>query len=233
MVFAFGCGVGDDAAAGLDEGFAVLEQDGAEGDAGVVVAVEAEVADGARVRAAFAFFEFVEDLHGADLGRSGDGSGGECGAHDIEGAAATGEFSRNMRDDVHDMAVALNGHEVGDFHRAVFRDAADIVAGEVDEHEVLGAFLRIGHEIGGVGIVLLNRCSTAAGACDRADFHEVAGESHMDLGRTAYEGVSAGTAQAEHVGRGIHKTQGAVEIEGVIVELGFETLGEHDLENIP
>ena len=54
----------------------------------------------------------------------------------------------------------------------------------------------------------------------------------MDLGRTAYEGVSTGTTQAEHVGRGIHKTQGAVEIEGVVVEFGFETLGEHDLENI-
>ena len=233
MVFALGGGVGDDAAAGLDEGFAVLEQNGAEGDAGVVVAVEAEVAYGPRVGAAFAFFEFVQDLHGADLGGAGDGSSGECGAHDIEGAAASGEFAGDMGDDVHDMAVTLDCHEVGDFHRAVFRDAADIVAGEVDEHEVLSALLRIGHEIGGVGIILLDRCSTAAGAGDGADFHEVAGEAHMDLGRTAHEGVSTGTAQAEHVGRGIHKTQGAVEIEGVVVEFGFEALGEHDLEDIP
>ena len=96
MVFAFGGRVGDDATAGLDIGFAVLEQNSAEGDAGIVVAVESEVADGAGVGAAFAFFEFVEDLHGADLGGSGDGSGWECGAHDIEGAAASGEFSGDM-----------------------------------------------------------------------------------------------------------------------------------------
>ena len=98
---------------------------------------------------------------------------------------------------------------------------------------MLGALLRIGHEIVGVGIVLLDRRSPAAGASDGADLDEVAGEAHMDLGRTAYEGVSAGTTQAEHVGRGIHKTQSAVEIEGVVVEFCFETLGEHDLENIP
>ena len=141
LVFAFGSRVGDDAAARLDIRFAVLEQHCSQRDAGVVVAVEAEVADGAGVGAAFAFFEFVEDLHGADFRRSGDGSGGECGAHDIEGAAASGEFSRDMRDDVHDMAVALDRHEIGDFHGAVFRDAAIVeVASQLSRILVLLIF---------------------------------------------------------------------------------------------
>src|SRR6478609_3512454 len=82
LVFGFGGAVGDDAGAGLDVGFAVLEDDGAEGNAGVAVAVEAEVADGAGVDAAFAFFEAVDDLHGADFGGAADGAGGEGGAHD-------------------------------------------------------------------------------------------------------------------------------------------------------
>ncbi len=59
--------VGDDAGAGLDVGFAVLEHDGAQGDAGVAVSIEAEVADGAGIDAAFAFLELIDDLHGADF----------------------------------------------------------------------------------------------------------------------------------------------------------------------
>ena len=216
----------------MDIGFAALEQDGAEGDAGVVVAVEPEVADGPGVGAAFAFLEFVEDLHGADLRGAGDGAGGEGGAHHIERTAAAGEFPGDMRDDVHDMAVALDGHEVGDFHGAVFGDAADIVAGEVDEHEVLGAFLGVGHEVFGVRGILFGRGAAPAGACDGADFHEAAGEAHMDFRRTADERVAAGAAQAEHVGRGVDEAQGAVEAEGVAAESGFEPLGEHDLENV-
>ena len=131
------------------------------------------------------------------------------------------------------MAVALDGHEVGDFDRAVFRYAADIVAGKIDEHEVLRALFGIGHEVVGIGVVLFDGRSSAAGAGDGADFHEVAGEAHMDFGRTADERVSAGTAEAEHVGRGIHEPQGAVEIQRVAGEIRLEPLREDDLEDVP
>ena len=232
MVFAFGSRVGDDAAAGLDIRFAVLEQHSAQRDAGVVVAVEAEVTDGAGVGAAFAFFEFVEDLHRADLGGAGDGSSRERGPHDIKGRASAGKLTGDVSDDVHHVAIALDGHEVGDLHAAVFGDATDIVAGEIHEHEVLGALLGIGHEVGGIRIIFLRSGSTAACAGDRTDFNKVAGETDVDFRRTAHERVSTRTAETKHVGRRINEAQGAVEVECVVVKFGFEPLREHDLEDV-
>ena len=232
MILAFGSRVGDDAAAGLDIRFSVLEQHGAQGDAGVVVAVEAEVTDGAGVGAAFAFFEFVEDLHGADLGRAGDGSSGKRGPHDIKGRASAGKLTGDVSDDVHHVAIALDGHEVGDLHATVFGDATDIVAGEINEHEVLGALLGIGHEVVGIRIIFLRSGSTATCAGDRTDLNKVAGEADVDFRRTAHKRVTTRTTKTKHVGRGIHKAQCAVEIEGVVVKFGFEPLREYDLEDV-
>ncbi|MNO02983.1 hypothetical protein D3C81_2235650 [compost metagenome] len=35
---------------------------------------------------------------------------------------------------------------VGDLHATGFRDAADVIAGQVDQHHVFGDFLRIGQQ---------------------------------------------------------------------------------------
>src|SRR6266487_2736588 len=61
-----GLGVGHRAAAGLDVGDAVLDDDRADVDAGVEVAGVAEVADRATVSAALDRLELVDDLHRAD-----------------------------------------------------------------------------------------------------------------------------------------------------------------------
>ncbi len=144
LVLSFGRGIGHDAGAGLNVGVPVLEDNGAQGDAGVGVAIEAEVTDSAGVDAAFVFFKLVEELHGTDFGRAADGARGEGGAHDVEGGFVGTQFAGDVGDDVHDVAVAFDRHEVGDFDGAELRDAADIVAGEVDEHEVFGALFGVG-----------------------------------------------------------------------------------------
>src|SRR5690606_13842073 len=105
------------------------------GDAGVEVAVEAEIPDRAGVGAALALLQFIDDVHGAHLRAAADGTGGEGGAHDIVGVAVRAQAAIDIADDVHDMAVALDDHEVADAHRAELGDAADIVAGEIDEHD--------------------------------------------------------------------------------------------------
>src|SRR3546814_1673591 len=52
----------------------------------------------------------------------------------------------DVRNDVHDMAVELDGIAVGDAHAAADRSAADVVAAEVEQHQMLGAFLGIGEQ---------------------------------------------------------------------------------------
>ena len=48
---------------------------------------------------------------------------------------------------MHHIGVALDDHLLGDLHRAGGGDAADIVAAQVDQHQVLGDLLGIGQQI--------------------------------------------------------------------------------------
>ena len=97
-------------------------------------------------------------------------------------AASTSNAVRSARDaaddgrhDVHDVAVALDRHEVDDLDGARRADAAEVVAAEVDEHEVLGALLRVGEQLGGQRGVLLRRRAAPAGAGDRVQHRAAAG----------------------------------------------------------
>ena len=49
---------------------------------------------------------------------------------------------------MHHVRIALDRHLLGDADAANLRDAADIVASQVEQHDVLGDFLRIVHELG-------------------------------------------------------------------------------------
>ena len=110
-------------------GTAVFEDHSSQRDARVRVAIKSKVPDRPGVDAALVFFNFTEHLHRSDFWRARYGACRKRGTHHIEGAFPLPECACDMRYDVHDMAVALNGHEVGDLHRAKFCDATDIVPG--------------------------------------------------------------------------------------------------------
>ena len=65
-----------------------------------------------------------------------------------------------LRDDVHDVAVALDAHLLGHLHRADLGDAADIVAPEIEQHQVLGQLLRVRQQ-------LRRQASSSAGVSPR------------------------------------------------------------------
>src|SRR5215211_5852088 len=104
-------GVGDDAATGLEVGDTVFEECCAERYAGVEAAVDAVVARGARVGSAARALELVDDLHGPDLRRAGDGPRGEGRRESVEGRQVFSQVSLDSRDDVHDVRVALYLHK--------------------------------------------------------------------------------------------------------------------------
>jgi len=69
---------------------------------------------------------------------------------------------------VHDVAVAFDDEALAQLHAARFGDAPDIVAAQVDQHEVLGALLGVGQQFGfqcGIGF---GRGAARTGAGDRA-----------------------------------------------------------------
>ncbi len=104
------------------------------------------MADGSGVDAAGVGFELADDLHGADLGGAGDGAAGKHGGEDVvEGGARTqggGDGGGHLVEGL----VALDGEEVVDVHGAGKADAAEVVAEEVDDHDMLGAVLFVALE---------------------------------------------------------------------------------------
>ena len=74
---------------------------------------------------------------------------------------------------MHDVAIAFDEKLIGHLDRANVGNAADIVAAEIEQHQVLGAFFRIGQQFVFQRLVLMRRCATRTGAGNRADRDDV------------------------------------------------------------
>ncbi|KOF54095.1 hypothetical protein AD428_09230 [Achromobacter sp. DMS1] len=204
---------------------AVLDDAGADGDGHVHFAAVAEVAGRAAVDAAAHGLELVDDLHGLDLGRAGERAGGEGRAQHVHAAHARVQVAGDVGHQVHDVRVALDDHGVADFHRAYPRHAAHVVAGQVDQHDVLGDFLGIGPQLRGQGGVFLGRAAALARAGQGTDgdlgfFLAVLHHAllaHQDLRRGAHH-LEVAEVPEVHVGGGVEGPQGAVEGEGRVAE---------------
>jgi hypothetical protein len=83
---------------------------------------------------------------------------------------------------VHDLAVALDEELVGDLDRPDLGDAPDIVAAEVEQHQVLGAFLRIGEQFFLQRLVFVRGRAAPAGAGNGADGDDTVARLDQDLG---------------------------------------------------
>src|SRR5688500_17099259 len=134
-------GVIDDSRTGLHVRAVFRQHDRADGDAGVEVAVEGEVRDRTGVGPTTRFLEAIDQFHGPDLRRAAHGAGGKTGQKRVEWRAVLAQRRVDIGDEMHDVAVAFDVAEVPDFDGATRRDTAEIVASEVDQHEVLCVFL--------------------------------------------------------------------------------------------
>ena len=72
---------------------------------------------------------------------------------------------------MHDVRIALDDHQVRDADGAVFRDAPYVVATEIDEHQVLGALLLVGDQLGHHAIVVGCRAPATARTGDGTERH--------------------------------------------------------------
>ena len=81
------------------------------------------------------------------------------------------------------VCIGLGDHVFVHGDAAGFADAAEIVAFEVDQHDVFGAFFRMGHQFGGVAQVLFGRAVTRARTGNGARGNFAARDAHQPLGR--------------------------------------------------
>jgi hypothetical protein len=203
----------------------------AQGEGHVHVAPDRHVAEGAGVGAAAHRLELVDDLHRAHLGGARGRAHRQRGGEGVERRAAVGELALDARHQVHDVRVALDAHEVGDLDAAGAADAAQVVAAEVDEHDVLGALLGVGGELDGERVVLGRRGATAAGAGDRARLDAAALGAHQALGAAGHQRDGPEVEVAE-VGARVDRAQRAVDGERVHAQVGRQPLARDHLEHV-
>ena len=80
------------------------------------------------------------------------------------------------------MRIALERHELFDAFSAEAHDAADVVACQIDEHDVFRALLGVFGELRGQSLVVLGRAPAPTGACDRSADHATVEDLHHGLG---------------------------------------------------
>src|SRR6266576_5694823 len=89
--------------------------------------------------------------------------------------------------DMHDMAVALNLHELCHPNGTEFCDAADVIPREIHEHDVFGPLFRIAQQLSGVGFVFFWGQTASACPRDWTNLHAVVSQPDMHLRRTTDE----------------------------------------------
>ena len=138
----------------------------------------------------------------------------------------------DVRHDVHDLAVALDEELVGDADGADLGHPADVVAPEIEQHQVLGALLGIGEQLLLQRLVLVRRRPARPRAGDRPD---------RDRRRRARApgspGSSPATAKLAEIEvveerRRIDPAQRAIERERRQREGRLEALRQHHLEDV-
>src|SRR5262249_11716207 len=122
----------------------ILDDHGAQGDTGIEVAREIEIKDSTGVNATARFFQLFDDLHGADFRGPGNCARRETSHQRIKAIDIFAQRAAQTRNQMHDMGIALDRHQFFDTHAAIFAYAAEVVATEVYEHDVLGALFFVG-----------------------------------------------------------------------------------------
>ena len=134
------------------------------------------------------------------------------------------------------MAEPLDPHELGHLDRTRGADLREVVAGEVDEHQVLGLLFGVGEQLGlEIGILLGVRAARLR-AGDRMREH--AATLHLDerFGRGAHDPVRLARDVFEvhevHVRARVEAAQHAIHVERVRRGLVLEPLRDDHLEHV-
>ena len=147
-------------------GLAVANKGGANRDGKVGVAGKVEVADHAAEDTAVGRLELVDNLEGAWLRRARQRAGRKSRLEHIDETLVFANMPLDRRNKVHDVAEAVNRHELANRDRVRFANLEQVVAREVDQHQVLGALLGVSEQILGRCLVGIHTLAARARAGD-------------------------------------------------------------------
>ena len=229
LQFAFGVALRDDARPGLIVKGVVAADECADGDGLVEIAVEPDEADAPAVDAAVVGLDLRNELHGPHLGSAAQRSGWESVDESADRIAVGVDLPADARDEVDDMAVIL--HVAVKVHLHAVGVAAQVVARQIDQHDVLGVLLGVGQKPFGPLAVQRRVSGAESRARDGVDRGAAVLDLAVRLGRGA-EDAEAPEIEIEEVGRGIDAPQRTVDLEIVALKRLFEAAAQHDLEHV-
>ena len=131
-----------------------------------------EVADGAGINAPGLRLDSGRQLHGPHLGRAGDRAAGKQRPEDLLESHLGAHFAGDVRGHLPEGRVALDGEEAFGPDAAEAAQAAQVVAQQIDDHQVFAAVF-------GVVAQPLGQLAVFAGgaAAGRGSFHRTGGDA--------------------------------------------------------
>ncbi|MNH23697.1 hypothetical protein D3C79_836060 [compost metagenome] len=164
---------------------AILDHRSTNGNCGIHVAVPGKIADSTAVNPTLDRFQLVDNLHRADLGRTRQGASRQNRPQCIHRRQAFTQLAGNVGNNVHHVGVTLDHHLLGQAHTAGRRHTADIVAAQIDQHQVLGNFLVVRQQVVFQRTIGLFGRTTRAGTGNRAHGDQVVLDTYQHFGRAA------------------------------------------------
>src|SRR5690606_30451560 len=145
--FMAGAGVGHDAGTGAETQLPAFHFRAADQDVQVQIAVTVDPAHRPGVAAAALALQFGDDLHAAHLRAAGNGAAGESRADHVARRDLRAQTPPHVADDVVHVGVAFHSHQLVHLDTAGDAYPAQVVALEVDQHDVLGALLGVADQL--------------------------------------------------------------------------------------
>ena len=231
--------VRDDTGARLHECPAVRYEGRADDDAGVEFAVSADVPDAPAVGAPPHALGGADEFGCAQLGGAGESAHGHGGAEGVQRIQVRVELSADLGDQMHDTTVAVHAQQVPDLASAGHAHPGDVVAGQIDQHDVLCDLLGIRAQFQLQADVPLmvdasaGRQAARPSARDGTD-GDLSGGRRVQQGRLGggSQQLEARGADVEHVRAGVGLAQLVVGGQGIGTGED-EAAGGHDLVDLP
>ena len=116
-------------------------------------------------------------------------------------------------------------------HCAELGDAAHIVAGQVDQHDVLGDLFRVLAQLARHAPIVFFVAASTTCAGNRTRHDLALQQLNHRLGRRTHQG-HLGMTQEVHIRTRVDLTKHAIHVERVGLQIDIETLRQHHLEHV-
>ena len=219
----------DDTAAGMQVGATIAQQDGANDDTEIRAPSEVEVTERSGIDTSPHGLQLIEDSHRGDLGGTRHRPGWKRRAHQIEYIAFVAKPTANRRHHLVDGRVAFDRHELRDFHAADLANATEIVANQIDDHEIFSSVLGGSFQCGPIREIRRLVAAAGAGALDRSALDPpISVDPEKTLWRAA-DDRHLGKFEVARKGRGVQLAQFPIERPRVGRTIALFAVGEAHL----